>query len=66
MHKLQQVFPLCFDSLYGILFDSGVAAVFYRLDLVEVAGYTETDIQDLTWDKHIEIGTAIKEMTGVC
>lgn len=52
-------------NLYGIPFDSGVSATFYRLDLVEEAGYTEADMQDLTWDKYIEIGRAIKEKTGV-
>ena len=52
-------------NLYGIPFDSGVSATFYRLDLVEEAGYTEADMQDLTWDKYIEIGSAIKEKTGV-
>ncbi len=51
-------------KMYGIPFDSGVAAVFYRLDLVEEAGYTEADMQELTWDKYIEIGQAIKEKTG--
>ncbi|MGL6198174.1 MAG: ABC transporter substrate-binding protein [Lachnospiraceae bacterium] len=52
-------------KMYGIPFDSGVAAVFYRLDLVEEAGYTQADMEDLTWDKYIEIGKAIKEKTGI-
>lgn len=51
--------------MYGVPFDSGVAAVFYRLDLVEEAGYTQADMEDLTWDKYIEIGKAIKEKTGI-
>ncbi len=50
---------------YGVPFDSGVAAVFYRLDLVEEAGYTQADMENLTWDKYIEIGQAIKATTGV-
>ena len=52
------------DNMYGIPFDSGVAAVFYRTDYVEEAGYTQEDMQDLTWDKYIEIGKAVKEKTG--
>lgn len=52
-------------KLYGIPFDSGVAGLFYRLDLVEEAGYTEADMQNITWEKYIEIGKAVKEATGV-
>lgn len=53
------------SKLYGIPFDSGVAATFYRVDLIEQAGYTKEDMQDLTWEKYIEIGKAVKEKTGV-
>lgn len=53
------------DAIYGVPFDSGVAALFYRKDLVEQAGYTEADMKDLTWEKYIEIGKAVKEKTGV-
>jgi lactose/L-arabinose transport system substrate-binding protein len=52
-------------EIYGMPFDSGVAACFYRKDLVEQAGYTEADMENLTWDKYIEIGKAVKEKTGV-
>lgn len=52
-------------KLMGIPFDSGVAALFYRLDLVEAAGYTEADMQNITWEKYIEIGQAVKAATGV-
>lgn len=51
-------------KMYGIPFDSGVAAVFYRTDYIEEAGYTAEDMQDLTWDKYIEIGKAVQEKTG--
>ena len=33
-------------KMYGIPFDSGVAAVFYRTDDIEEAGYTAEDLQD--------------------
>lgn len=51
-------------KMYGIPFDSGVAAMFYRTDMIEEAGYKAEDMQDLTWDKYIEIGKAVKEKTG--
>lgn len=51
-------------KMYGIPFDSGVAAIFYRTDYIEEAGYKVEDMQDLTWDKYIEIGQAVKEKTG--
>ena len=49
---------------YGVPFDSGVAALFYRTDLIEQAGYTKKDMENLTWDKFIEIGKAVKAKTG--
>lgn len=52
------------DKVYGVPFDSGVACVFYRTDLIEQAGYTTADMKDLTWDKYIEIGKAVKAKTG--
>lgn len=51
-------------NMYGIPFDSGVAAVFYRSDLLKEAGYTAADMENLTWDKYIEIGKAVQEKTG--
>lgn len=52
-------------KMYGIPFDSGVAATFYRTDLIEKAGYKKEDMQNLTWEKYIEIGKAVKEKCGV-
>ncbi|MCI1990489.1 MAG: extracellular solute-binding protein, partial [Oscillospiraceae bacterium] len=51
-------------KVYGVPFDSGVACVFYRTDLIQKAGYKDADMQDLTWDKFIEIGKAVKAKTG--
>ncbi len=51
-------------KLYGIPFDSGVAGTFYRTDILAEAGYTAEDMQDLTWEKYIEIGKTVKEKTG--
>lgn len=51
-------------KMYGVPFDSGVAGTFYRTDYIEEAGYTQEDMQNLTWEKYIEIGLAVKEKTG--
>ena len=51
--------------MYGIPFDSGTAALFYRIDLLEQAGYTEADMQDLTWERYVEIGEDVYRKTGI-
>lgn len=53
------------DVTYGVPFDAGCTAVFYRLDYLEQAGFTEEDMQDITWDRFIEIGKVVEEKTGV-
>lgn len=49
---------------YGVPFDTGSAVLYYRKDIIEQAGYTEADMADLTWEKYVEIGKAVKEKTG--
>ncbi|WP_028609486.1 ABC transporter substrate-binding protein [Paenibacillus harenae] len=49
---------------YGLPFDSGVTGLYVRTDYLEQAGYKIEDLQDITWDKYIEIGKAVKEKTG--
>ena len=51
--------------MYGIPFDSGTAALFYRIDIIKKAGYTEADMQDLTWDEYMEIGRNVYAETGI-
>lgn len=50
---------------YGIPFDSGTAALFYRLDILKKAGYSERDMQNLTWDRYIEIGEDVYQKLGI-
>lgn len=50
---------------YGVPFDSGAAVMFYRKDYIEAAGYTEADMENITWEKYIEIGKKVKETAGV-
>jgi lactose/L-arabinose transport system substrate-binding protein len=49
---------------YGVPFDSGVTGMYYRTDYLEEAGYKAEDMNNLTWDKYIEIGKAVKAKTG--
>jgi len=49
---------------YGVPLDAGPTSLFYRLDLVEEAGYTEEDMQNLTWKEFIKIGKDVKEKTN--
>lgn len=50
---------------YGIPFDCGTAALFYRIDILEQAGYSEEDMENLTWSRYIEIGEDVYEKTGI-
>ncbi|MBJ7576599.1 sugar ABC transporter substrate-binding protein [Devosia sp. MC532] len=49
---------------YSLPFDSGVTGLFYRADYLEEAGYKPEDVQDITWDRLIEIGKDILAKTG--
>ena len=60
-----KISPMTVDgSTYGVPFDSGVTAMFYRTDYLEQAGYTAEDLQDITWQEYLEIGKVVKEKTG--
>lgn len=52
-------------SYYGIPFDCGTAALFYRADILAEAGYSEADMQGLTWSEYIAIGEDVYEKTGI-
>jgi lactose/L-arabinose transport system substrate-binding protein len=49
---------------YSLPFDSGVTGLFYRSDYFGDAGYTDADLQNLTWNQLIDIGKVVKEKTG--
>lgn len=51
-------------AVYGVPFDSGVTGLYYRKDYLEQAGFKPEDMQDLTWDRFIEIGKAVEAKTG--
>ncbi len=50
---------------YGVPFDAGVTATFYRSDYLTQAGFTADDMNDITWDRFIEIGKEVEAKTGV-
>ncbi|MBN9317197.1 MAG: extracellular solute-binding protein [Devosia sp.] len=49
---------------YSLPFDSGVTGFFYRSDYLKDAGYDDAALQDITWDKFIEIGKDVEAKTG--
>lgn len=49
-------------KMYGMPFDAGPAAVFYRTDLYEEAGVNPEDIK--TWKDFVAAGEKVKEATG--
>lgn len=51
-------------KLYAVPFDIGSAGMFYRRDYIEQAGYKPEDLENITWDKYIEIGKNVKSKTG--
>lgn len=51
-------------KMYGVPFDIGSTGMFYRSDYLEEAGFTDADLQNITWDRYIEIGKIVKEKTG--
>lgn len=50
---------------YGVPFDSGVTGYYYRIDVLEKAGFKAEDLNNITWDRFIEIGKVVKEKTGM-
>ncbi len=49
---------------YGLPFDAGVVGLFYRTDYLEQAGFSKGDMENITWERYIEIGKQVKEKTG--
>jgi lactose/L-arabinose transport system substrate-binding protein len=45
-------------------FDSGVTGLYYRKDYLAAAGIKPEEMQNLTWDKFIEIGKQVVAKTG--
>ena len=52
-------------KVYAVPYDSGTGVLFYRTDLIQQAGYSDSDMQNLTWSEFISIGQKVKEITGI-
>jgi lactose/L-arabinose transport system substrate-binding protein len=52
------------SKTYSVPFDSGVVGLFYRTDYLKAAGFSPADMENLTWDKYIEIGKTVEAKTG--
>lgn len=52
------------DKTYSLPFDSGDSGLFYRSDYLTQAGYKAEDMQNITWDRLIEIGKDVEAKTG--
>ena len=50
--------------VYGMPFDSGVTGLYYRSDYLEEAGFKPEDMENITWDRFIEIGKQVEDKTG--
>ncbi|MGO4565977.1 ABC transporter substrate-binding protein [Rhizobium sp. 2YAF20] len=51
-------------KVYGMPFDSGVTGMYYRKDYLQAAGFKPEDMQNITWDRFIEIGKQVEAKTG--
>jgi lactose/L-arabinose transport system substrate-binding protein len=52
------------SKVYGMPFDSGVTGMYYRKDYLQSAGFKPEDMQNITWDRFIEIGKQVEAKTG--
>ena len=51
-------------KVYGVPFDSGATGFYYRSDYLADAGFSAADLENITWDRFIEIGEIVFEKTG--
>jgi lactose/L-arabinose transport system substrate-binding protein len=49
---------------YSLPFDSGVGGFFYRTDMLEEAGITAEDLNNITWDEFCDYGVEYTKKTG--
>lgn len=49
---------------YSLPFDTGVAGLFYRSDLLQEAGFGAADLEDITWSGLVDIAKIVAEKTG--
>lgn len=52
------------NETYGVPFGLATAGLYYRTDYLQEAGFEDKDLQNITWDRFIQIGKVVKEKTG--
>ena len=62
--SLKQSYSMVDDKHYGVPYDNGVCAAFYRTDVLDEAGYKIEDLTDITWSEFIKIGEDVHKKTG--
>ena len=53
------------NKVYALPYESGTGVLFYRSDIIHQAGYSDSDMQNLTWSEFISIGQKVKNVTGI-
>lgn len=61
---LKQSYSMADDKHYGVPYDNGVCAAFYRTDILEEAGYKIEDLTDITWSQFTDIAVDVHKKTG--
>lgn len=51
-------------STYGVPFDSGVSALYYRKDVFAKYGVTAKDLNNITWDQFITLAEKVQKGSG--
>ena len=52
------------DEHYAVPFDTSSTGLYVRTDILEEAGYTVDDLQNITWSEYTKIGKVVLEKTG--
>ena len=52
------------NKVYGLPFDTGVTGMYYRRDLLAKAGLGDKDMQNITWERFIEIAKKVEAATS--
>lgn len=60
-----KVDPMTVDgTVYGLPFDNGVSGLYCNKEIVEDAGLSVSDFENLTWSEFDQLGKQIREETG--
>lgn len=50
---------------YAVPFDTGVTGMYLRKSIIEKAGLTVKDFENITWEEYNTLGKVVKEKTGI-